>query len=121
MKQGIKKPDFKEAEAYISRRLKDELASTLSYHHFHHTADVMTAAMQIAEAEKIPDEEKNLLRIAVAFHDAGFIYTYQGHEEKGCEMATEVLPSFGFSTSQIETICRMIRATKIPQQPKNLL
>jgi uncharacterized protein len=31
------------------------------------------------------------------------------------------LPGFGFTKEQIDIICGMIMATKIPQQPKNLL
>jgi uncharacterized protein len=115
------KPDFEGAENYILERLKAEVPDTLHYHGYHHTIDVMNAAMEIAEEEKIIEEEKNLLRIAVAFHDVGFIYVYKGHEEKGCEMAKESLPGFGFTNDQIDIICGMIMATKIPQQPKNLL
>ena len=102
-------------------RLKKELPASLYYHGPHHTLDVMHAAMQIAEAEKITENEKKLLRIAAAYHDAGFIYLYNGHEEKGCEMANETLPGFGFSNEQLSIICGMIMATKIPQQPKALL
>jgi uncharacterized protein len=113
--------DFKNAEIYILERLQNELAETLFYHGYHHTLDVMDAAMKIADAEDISPEEKNLLRIAVAFHDAGFIYMYKDHEQKGCEMAKENLPSFGFTDEQLEIICQMIMATKIPQNAKNKL
>jgi uncharacterized protein len=113
--------DFKNAEAYILKRLENELARTLYYHGFHHTLDVMDAAMKIADAENVPTEEKNLLRIAVAYHDAGFIYMYKDHEQKGCEMAKENLPAFGFSNAQLEAICGMIMATKIPQNARTKL
>lgn len=114
-------PDYESAENYILSRLKKELTSSLVYHGYHHTLDVMQAAMQIADEEKVSDKERKLLRIAVAFHDAGFIYVYKDHEEKGCEMAIEILPGYGFSEQHIHIICGMIRATKIPQQPKNKL
>jgi class 3 adenylate cyclase len=113
-------PEAQKAEEHILNRLKNELPVTLSYHGYHHTLDVMNAAMQLADAENLPEEDRKLLRIAVAFHDAGFIYLYKDHEEKGCEMATEILPSYGFSEEQIGIICDMIMATKIPQQPKTL-
>ena len=119
--EQIKGADFQKAEAYIFERLQKELSPTLSYHGYHHTEDVMNAAMKIAEAEKISEANKKLLRVAVAFHDAGFIYTYQDHEEKGCRMVEECLPSFGFSAEQIQLICGMIRATKIPQRPTSHL
>jgi uncharacterized protein len=120
-KENLKKTDYKGAELFILQKLQNEVPANLHYHGYHHTLDVMQAAMEIAEEEKINKEEKKLLRIAVAFHDVGFIYVYKDHEEKGCDMAKEFLPGFGLSNDQINIICGMIMATKIPQQPKNLL
>jgi len=77
--------------------------------------------MEISKTESISDDEKKLLRVAVLFHDAGFLYVYDHHEEKGCEMAHQYLPGFDFSEKQIEAICEMIMATKIPQKPKTKL
>ena len=114
-------PAFETAEKYILNRLSKELSPALSYHGPHHTPDVMKEAMKIAAEEKLTPEEIKLLRVAIAFHDAGFIYVYQNHEEKGCEMAKEILPGFNFSEKDIELICGMIMATKIPQSPKNKL
>ena len=114
-------PNFEEAERYILKKLETEIDHTLYYHGYHHTIDVLNAAMKIADNEGINNEERCLLRIAVAYHDAGFIFTYKDHEEKGCELAKENLPRFSFSDKQIKMICGMIMATKIPQQPKNLL
>ena len=114
-------PAFETAEKYILDRLNKELSPALSYHGPHHTPDVMKEAMKIAVEEKLTPGEIKLLRVAIAFHDAGFIYVYQNHEEKGCEMAKEILPRFNFSAKDIELICGMIMATKIPQSPKNKL
>lgn len=113
--------DFEKAESYILDRLQNELAPTLFYHGYHHTLDVIEAAIQIADAENISEEEKTLLRIAAAFHDAGFIYAYNNNEAIACEIVQKELPRFGFNEQQIEMICGMIMATQIPQQPKNKL
>jgi len=102
-------------------RLSRELPATLYYHGHHHTQDVMDAAMIIAEAEGTTAEERRLLRTAICFHDAGFIYVYKDHESKGCELAWELLPGYGFSPEQIERICGMIMATRVPQAPQNHL
>ena len=77
--------------------------------------------MEIAGNENLPDEDIKLLRIAVCFHDAGFIYTYKDHEEKSCEIAKDALPAYGFSQEQIGKVCGMIMATKIPQKPNTKL
>jgi predicted metal-dependent HD superfamily phosphohydrolase len=111
--------NFKEVEQHIVGILKRELPNNLYYHGSHHTMDVLRSAEQIGKHEKLSQEEMLLLKVAVLYHDAGFTKTYRNHEEIGCEMAKADLPGFGFTAEEIEVICGMIRATKIPQNPKN--
>lgn len=113
---------IEKAEKYILKQLEDRLDATLFYHGIHHTLDVVNASAEIAALEGIHDEETLLLlRTAALYHDSGFMTTYQGHEEAGCAITREVLQDFGYNAAQIETICGMIMATKIPQTPKNTL
>ncbi len=113
---------IEKAEQYILGQLESQLDRTLFYHGTHHTIDVVNAAVEIAALERITDAESlELLRTAALYHDSGFMSAYQGHEEAGCALAREVLPGFGYNQVQIETICGMIMATKIPQSPKNAL
>lgn len=72
--------------------------------------------------ENITDQESlDLLKTAALFHDSGFMNTYYGHEEEGCRIAEQALPDFDYSPEQITVICRMIMATKIPQDPQTHL
>jgi uncharacterized protein len=112
---------FFKAEEAIMTKLKNELAEHLTYHSYFHTLDVLNAAMQIAETEHISKEEVSLLRIAAAYHDSGFLEVYKGHELKSCEYARRDLPAFDFTEEQIEIICGIIMATKIPQSPTTKL
>ena len=114
--------NLKKVEKYIHEKLQKNLSPTLTYHGFHHTLDVVDAAMKIANLEGIVDNESLvLLETATLFHDLGFISTYRNHEEEGCRIAELILPGFQYSKSQIETINGMIMATKIPQKPHNIL
>ena len=112
---------FKEVEQHIIGILKRDLPNNLFYHGLHHTMDVLRSAELIGKDEKITEHEMLLLKVSVLYHDAGFIKVYRNHEEIGCEMAKADLPRFGFNTKEIESICGMIMATKIPQNPKNKL
>lgn len=112
--------DHAGAEKFIIGYLKDHLKEDLTYHGVHHTLDVLEQAAAIAEIENLDDENVNLLRVAACLHDIGFVKTYKGHEEIGCNMANEFLPRFGFSQEEIKTIGGMINATKLPQQPNTL-
>ncbi|MDF7818320.1 HD domain-containing protein [Runella sp. MFBS21] len=110
--------DILAVENYILEKLKKNLSPTLTYHGYHHTIDVAEAVLKIASSEGIEEEEPLiLLKTAAFYHDLGFITTYRGHEEESCRIANLTLPSFGYSNPQIEKICGMIMATKIPQTP----
>ena len=66
--------NIKAVENYIYEKLQKNLSPTLTYHGFHHTLDVVDAALSIAKQEKIIDEESLiLLETAVLYHDLGFI------------------------------------------------
>ncbi len=112
---------FKKAVDFIFDKLANKLPGHLSYHTIHHVRDVYLAAQIIGKAEGIADRDMQLLLTAAAFHDSGFIKDAKGHEEESCRIATETLPGFGYSFADIEKICGLIMATKIPQSPKNHL
>jgi uncharacterized protein len=107
---------------YILNKLKTELPADLLYHGLWHTLDVVEQARRIALSEGIHDKEDLLLlETAAYFHDVGFTETYENHEEKGCEIARNILPLFEYNSLQISLICSIIMATKIPQLPVNHL
>lgn len=113
---------IKEATAYILDRLMNELPAELTYHRLSHTLDVVEQARRIALSENVLDaQELALLETAAYFHDSGFMETYEKHEEKGCEIAQNILPFYDYSPSEITAICTIIMATKIPQSPTNKL
>ena len=113
--------DFKKAKTYINARLRKELPGNLSYHSVSHVKDVYDSAKRIARGEGIKGDDLTLLLTAVLYHDSGFMSGSKNHEETGCTIARESLPGFDYTHEQIERICGMIMATKIPQTPYNIL
>lgn len=112
---------FKEAEAFILNKLKNELSGHLTYHNAGHTEDVVSAVKMIGRGEGLDEAEISLLQAAALFHDTGFLSGPENHEEKSCSLAKDMLPAFGYPPADIETICRLIMATKVPQKPGDLL
>ena len=112
---------FQKAKAYIRARQRKDLPKHLSYHSIAHVKDVYEAAERIAKAEGVKGDDLTLLLTAVMYHDCGFMIQSKEHEAIGCGIARESLPSFDYSLPQIERICGMIMATRIPQSPKNHL
>lgn len=113
---------FSEIQRLVIDKLQKGLAPTLTYHNVSHTLDVLRQATEIAARESFVNEEDLLLlKVGALYHDVGFLNTYAGHEEKSCLIASAELAGFGFTKEQIEKICGMIRATKVPQNPQTLL
>jgi predicted metal-dependent HD superfamily phosphohydrolase len=113
--------DHSSAREHILKRLKEELPEHRTYHSLEHTLDVYAAAISIGEKENVGEEEMDLLKTAALYHDAGFVIMIENHEQNSCFMAREDLPRFGFNEEQIERICSMIMATKVPQGPTDQL
>ncbi|PWH86560.1 adenylate/guanylate cyclase domain-containing protein [Brumimicrobium oceani] len=113
--------DFEFARRFIITKLKSSLPDELDYHNIKHTLNVEKAAIRIAKLEGVKGEELILLRTAVLFHDAGFIFRYSKNESFGIKMAEIELKKFGYSEEQIETICNIISATRQDLCPVTLL
>lgn len=109
------------AEVHILAKLRSGLPARRSYHSYEHTLDVYRTAITIAAAEGIIGEELDLLKTAALFHDSGFLLRDDEHERASCLLAQEALPTFGYSSEQVDRVCLMIMATKIPQDPKDEL
>ncbi|GEO05439.1 hypothetical protein AAE02nite_31030 [Adhaeribacter aerolatus] len=102
-------------------QLEKNLPAHLKYHNADHTKSVIAAAEKIAVAEGVTDEELVLLKTAALYHDAGFLNAYKNHEEASCHIARKTLPALGFEPLQIDTICQIIMATKLPHAPADKL
>ena len=98
------------------------LSPQFTYHCLEHTLDVLAQSQRIAKEENIKDDESLfLLQLASLYHDTGFLFVYSGHEVKSCELARNDLADFGVTDEEIEKVCGMIMATRIPQSPKTRL
>lgn len=113
--------DHQQAIDGILSRLEKDLPDHLHYHGYRHTLDVMDSVRKIAAHEKVSESEHQLLLVAAAYHDAGFLHSAEEHEERGCEMVRHELPALGFDELAISQICSMIMATKVPQKPSGRL
>lgn len=111
----------KAAIDHILSKLANDLPAHLTYHGHHHTVDVLEASERIGRAEGLTIVELDLVLVAAAYHDCGFLQGHLNHEARGCDTARATLPDFGFDEGSIDHICRMIMATKVPQEPHDRL
>ena len=112
---------FTDIQEIILDKLEKELPGYLYYHNVKHTVDVVTEVELIGWGEGCTDEEILLLKTAGLFHDAGHTIVYDNHEYYSTQLAKEMLPKYNYTSEQIERICSVIMATKLPPRPTNLL
>jgi len=112
---------FSELQEFILDRLEKGLPRHLYYHNVKHTVDVVTESELIGWSEGLDDSQLLLLKTAALFHDMGHIAAYIGHEEHSVDFAREILPKYRYTPEEIDTICRIIMATKLPPKPTDLL
>lgn len=98
-------------------KLLNELPSFLTYHNVAHIQGVMRDADYLLQREGVLAEDRWLILTAALWHDAGFLKGYKNHEAISCELAGKTLPAFGYSAANIDAICEMIMATRLPQSP----
>lgn len=112
---------FTDLQEIVLDKLGRELPSYLYYHDVRHTIDVVNQAEIIGIGEGVDDESILLLKTAALFHDIGHTISYEEHEYHGTQIAREMLPAFNYTPEQIDEICRIIMATKMPPNPQDLL
>jgi uncharacterized membrane-anchored protein YitT (DUF2179 family)/predicted metal-dependent HD superfamily phosphohydrolase len=112
---------FESVHSFLLEKLETELPREITYHTARHTRSVIQVAQLLAEKENVDHHNLKILTTAALFHDAGFLRGHKDHEEISCEIAKEYLPGFDYDESQIQQVCRLIMATKLPQTPANQL
>jgi uncharacterized membrane-anchored protein YitT (DUF2179 family)/predicted metal-dependent HD superfamily phosphohydrolase len=112
---------YEEVYSFLVPKLEKELPAYLTYHNTRHTKAVIAAVEQLAIAEDRSPGEVLLLKTAALFHDAGFLENHRQHEKISCRLAKKYLPGYDYDAEEIEAICNMIMATKLPQSPASEL
>ena len=101
--------------------LSQHLSPRLTYHRLSHTEDVVLQTHRLCLLYGFNQStlEYTQLITAAWWHDAGYTAGYKNHEALSCMLVNQFLPGFNVGQQDIETICNMIMATRIPQQPQS--
>jgi predicted metal-dependent HD superfamily phosphohydrolase len=100
-------------------RLKDGLPSSLVYHSAAHTEDVLEQVLLFASTDGLSLRECELLAIAAAFHDIGFLTRNTDNEVLGAESCEkEMLGHGGFSAEERKAVMTAILDTQVKMTPE---
>lgn len=109
------------AADYIERLFKEKLTNKHVYHNYTHTSDVVDACKEIGEAHQLFQEQMDVLNLAAWFHDAGFVNSYDNHEEESINIFREFAKENHLSDEEKDEVERLIRSTQKDHDPQDLL
>ena len=106
----------------VTRFFQERGNENCVYHSIDHTENVVSKTVEIANHYKLTDPDFFSVSAAAWFHDTGYnTGPAPQHEERGAQIATDFLKKNGLAEEIIAQVAGCIMATKLPQQPQNLL
>ncbi|SEK21579.1 Pycsar system effector family protein [Parapedobacter koreensis] len=111
-----------DAERWVKAYMADQQGHGYCFHDLAHTQDVVEAVAMMADHYHLPARDRFIVLIAAYFHDLGYFSGGPAeHEQRGAELAADFLASYQVEATIIEAVKACIYATRLPQNPKNLL
>jgi len=94
--------------------LRADLPTSLRYHAYAHTEDVLQEAVELAQADGLSAREVEIIAVAAAWHDVGFIWASKNNEPLAADAARRYLESnSGYSADEVVLIGQMILDTAL--------
>jgi len=113
---------LQKVEGYVEKYIQEEIKPDFVYHNFQHTCAVVEAANELADRYEVSEQDRLTVTLAAWFHDTGYSAGWEDHEERSVGIARKFLHDHGLHDAQlIDGISDCIRATRMPQQPRNFL
>lgn len=112
---------IKNISLFITQLFNEKLPSWAVYHDLSHTIDTVNACEEIGKGSGLSIGDLELLYIAAWFHDAGYLFQVENHEEKSSEIASNFLKSNEYPLDRLNRVINCIMATKVAIQPKDLM
>ena len=104
--QMIKHQDIEEM---IIKLFDEEAPPNLYFHNSVMVKSICNQVELIAKAEKLPDEEFIILKLASVFLLSGYITDYEKPMEASLRLAEEILPGYGFTQHDVDSTKTIIR------------
>ncbi|MEB2785195.1 HD domain-containing protein [Algoriphagus persicinus] len=109
-------------ECSIRKMFAERLNPDVCYHNLDHTLSIVAKVEEIGTYFQMDQTDLEDLFLSGWLHDVGY---WEGvaldHERRGADFARVFLKQFEVSQDRIDRICAAILATKVPQQPQNLM
>ncbi len=111
----------KSTQTYASSILASDIDEKYIYHNLGHTEQVVKATIEIAQHSNLSEQEVELVTIAAWMHDIGYKQGYENHEDASIKIAEDFLTKKELPAYKIDKVRKCIDATRMPQNPTNLM
>jgi predicted metal-dependent HD superfamily phosphohydrolase len=112
---------LKKVELYAADSFSHTELEKLPYHNQKHTQSVVSYSKHLAHHYQL-DERNYFVVVASAWlHDLGYAIERANHETEGAAAASFFLSNLGVAAADVESVKGCIMATRLPQNPHNLL
>lgn len=112
---------LEQLRAYVTSLFHTHKDERFIYHNLKHTEQVVENTVKIANHYQLSDRDFFIVVAASWFHDMGYLFDCTQHEAEGERIAVAFLEKQGVEKELIDQISGCILATKMPQNPLNLL
>ncbi len=109
----------RKAKKHCTGLLKGSRCRSLPFHNIRHTIDVYENVLKIGMYANRDMEELEPVLLTALFHDTGNALVFAGHESYSATEASNFLLSQGYPHDKIDLVVNCIKATRMPQRPKN--
>lgn len=104
--------------AQIFETMTQKLSPDLRYHAVQHSRDVFEETILLALHDGVERRQLELLCIAAAYHDAGYMEQFKDNEPIGAAMAARAMKAQGgYTQAEINQVGQMIMSTQVKMTP----
>lgn len=119
--QDITATILENSSNYVTQLFKDQQPIWAVYHDLLHTIETFNGCLEIGSGSGLSKDEVEIICISAWFHDTGYLFTVEEHEERSSEIALNFLEKNNYPGDKINTVINCILATKTTVAPQNLL
>ena len=120
-KSGNRNSVLENTISFVTQLFNEKIPTWAVYHNLNHTIETVDACLEIGGGSGLAEDDLVILCIAAWFHDTGYLFKVEGHEEKSSEIALKFLTEIDYPADKIDKVMNCIMATKLSTQPENLV
>lgn len=103
----------------IGSYFKNHCTTSFKFHSFEHTKIVAEHCKKASKKMDFSNDDSEILQTAAWFHDLGYLFSLENHEDKSIELVKKYLNQHNYASEFIKGVSSCIEATKSTKTPKN--